>query len=85
MPQPQIEFDKKYKDRITGFTGTCTGIVHYISGCDQALLLPTVGEDGKFVSGQWFDDERLIDVESGERVARISRKGGPQSDGMPHS
>ncbi len=74
---PSIEFGKEYRDRISGFAGTCTGKASYISGCDQALLTPKVGPDGRF-EGQWFDDERLIDVAAAQPVKRTSRAGGPQ-------
>lgn len=75
---PGIEFGREYRDRISGFVGRCTGKASFISGCDQVLLVPSVGTDGAFRDGQWFDDERLIDVESGQRVERTSRKGGPE-------
>lgn len=72
-----IEFEKVYRDRITGFQGACTGIARYVSGCDQVYLVPKVGNDNKPAEGAWFDDDRLIDVESEKRVERTSLKGGP--------
>jgi len=74
---PEIKFGKLYRDRITGFEGVCTGFSSFISGCDQVLLHPKVGPDGKREDGLWIDDDRLIDVEAEARVARTSRKGGP--------
>ena len=74
-----IEFGKVYRDRITGFTGTCTGWATYISGCDQVSIVPPVKADGTYSDGMWFDDERLIEVETEKPVERTSRKGGPQS------
>jgi hypothetical protein len=82
---PGIEFGKKYRDDITGFVGTCTGKCSYISGCDQVLLVPPVDKDGKRVGGEWFDDDRLIDIEAEQRVARTSTKGGPQADAPSRS
>jgi hypothetical protein len=75
---PEIEFDRVYRDRVTGFVGTCTGFASFISGCDQALLAPKVDREGKHQEGRWFDDERLIDVENEQAVERTSRRGGPQ-------
>lgn len=49
----------KYQDKITGFSGVATGHVEYISGCNQTLLVPRVGDDGKLLGGEWFDDQRL--------------------------
>jgi hypothetical protein len=75
---PIIEFGKEYRDRISGFVGVCTGKSSFISGCDQVLLVPKIGEDGSYKDGHWFDDERLISVESERPVQRTSRRGGPQ-------
>lgn len=75
---PKVEFGKMYRDRISGFQGICTGMSSFISGCDQVLLVPSVDEKGAYQEGHWFDDERLIDVESERRVERTSRRGGPQ-------
>jgi hypothetical protein len=47
------------RDRITGFQGVVTGYCQYISGCEQALLIPTVGPDGALRGGEWFDIQRL--------------------------
>ncbi len=49
-----------YEDKITGFRGVCTGYVEYISGCNQLLLTPKVGDDGKMVGGSWVDEQRLV-------------------------
>lgn len=46
-------------DKITGFTGVVTGFVQYISGCNQALVVPRVGADGKAGDPNWFDVQRL--------------------------
>lgn len=75
--KPSIEFGRTYRDRITGFQGTCTGKSSFISGCDQALIVPPIAADGAFRQGEWFDDERLIDAETEQRVERTSRRGGP--------
>lgn len=55
----QIQVGMKVKDKITGFAGTVTGVVRYISGCNQALVVPPAREDGSFISGEWFDLQRL--------------------------
>jgi hypothetical protein len=75
---PEIEFEREYRDRISGFQGKCTGFTSYISGCDQVLLVPGLDKDGKHQPGMWFDDDRLIDVELEQRAKRSSSKGGPQ-------
>lgn len=50
------------RDRITGFEGLVTGYCTYISGCNQALLVPKVGEKGEFKESHWFDVQRLEQV-----------------------
>lgn len=62
-----IELGRKYKDRITGFEGIATGHCEYISGCNQALLAPTIGTDGALRDSAWFDVQRLV-VQEGAAV-----------------
>lgn len=50
---------RKVKDVITGFEGVVPGYVTYISGCNQALVVPPVANDGKLVEAEWFDEQRL--------------------------
>ena len=57
----------RWKDIITGLVGTATGYVNYLSGCNQVLLTPAIGADGKPIEGAWFDEQRLEAVE-GERI-----------------
>ena len=54
-----VTLGAEYKDKITGFKGVCTGYCEYISGCNQALLAPRVGKDGKSVDAGWYDVQRL--------------------------
>ena len=54
-----IELGKTYKDKISGFKGVVTGYVSYISGCNQALIVPPVSKDGAKVESHWFDEQRL--------------------------
>lgn len=57
MSRP-ITLGDTYTDRITGFRGVCTGYVTYLTGCNQALLVPRA-RDGGLVEAQWFDEQRL--------------------------
>lgn len=57
----------RYRDVITEFTGVATGVVKYISGCNQVLLSPQVGPDGALRDPQWFDEQRLQPVD-GARI-----------------
>lgn len=47
------------EDTITGFKGRVTGFCCYLTGCNQYLLQPRAGVDGKLEDGRWFDEQRL--------------------------
>lgn len=56
-----VELGATVEDVITGFRGTVTGIVHYITGCDQALVAPRgLDGDGKIRESNWYDIQRLV-------------------------
>ena len=55
-----IQLGYTYYDKITGFTGVCTGKVEYLSGCNQALLAPRAAADGALRQSEWFDEQRLV-------------------------
>ncbi len=63
----KIELGHTVRDRITGFEGVVTGLVAYISGCNQALVSPKVGNDGGLKDNHWFDLQRL-DLQPAEPV-----------------
>lgn len=51
------------RDKVTKFKGIVTGKCEYLTGCKQSLLVPQVKEDGGYVEGHWFDNDRLEIVE----------------------
>lgn len=60
------------QDKVTGFTGICTGVVFYATGCHQALLVPRVDEKGLTREAHWFDLQRIevlnynaVEIENG--------------------
>lgn len=55
----QINLGARFRDRITGFTGVATGLVQYISGCNQVLLVPAAKDGNELKSGEWFDVQRV--------------------------
>lgn len=57
-----LNLGNKAKDKITGFTGVLTGRAEYLTGCTQYSLQPECKEDGSFISANWFDEGRLIDL-----------------------
>jgi hypothetical protein len=54
-----IKFGTKVREKITGFVGVTTGKASYITGCDQYLVQPPIGDNNAFVDGRWFDEGRL--------------------------
>jgi hypothetical protein len=53
-----IELGSKARDVITGFTGTVTARVEYLTGCTQYCLSAKSG-DGKLGEGHFLDEPRL--------------------------
>jgi hypothetical protein len=70
------------KDVITNFTGVVTGIVEYISGCNQALVTPRVKADGSREDGCWFDLQRLVVDPEMPRV-QLDNGATPGADAAP--
>jgi len=65
------------QDRISGFIGVVTGLVYYVTGCNQALVQPRSKPDGDYIQSQWFDLERLD--RCGNEVIKL-RDGNPGFD-----
>lgn len=63
-----IDLGVTVKDKVTGFSGVVTGVVYYITGCNQALVVPKVGKDGSQREAQWFDWQRLDIDRKAKRV-----------------
>lgn len=72
-----VQLGSKVKEKITGFTGIVTGYVQYLSGCNQALVIPKVREDGSYVDGQWFDEQRLERVDDSIITLENGKTPGP--------
>ena len=56
----EITFGATYWDVYTSFSGVAIGFCHYQTDCDQVLLAPSVGDDGKKSASEWFDVQRLV-------------------------
>jgi len=56
---------KTATDKVTGFTGVCTGIVQYMYGCEQVMITPRVDLSNKRPEAEYFDEGR---IEFGEIV-----------------
>jgi hypothetical protein len=64
----KFEFGIEVQDLITGFKGVVGGHARYITGCDQYLVQPTMGKDGKYPDSAWVDEGRLKVVKKGRKV-----------------
>jgi len=74
----KIELGHKVADLITGFRGTVTGLVQYISGCNQALVVPTVDEKTEQPrESHWFDLDRLVVCTEVPRIVLMVNNPGP--------
>lgn len=49
---------KRVRCRVTGFEGTVTGQVEYLTGCNQLLVIPVCDSPNKMPDGQWLDVQR---------------------------
>lgn len=51
---------QKGMNKINKFKGTIKSVAVYITGCDQYLIVPDVGDDRKQEDGYWEDKEAII-------------------------
>jgi hypothetical protein len=63
-----IKLGMYYKDMVTGFEGTATGLVKYITGCNQVLLVPKVDNEGKCRESHWFDVQRVKEIDIHSKI-----------------
>lgn len=60
-------------EKVTGFKGTITGTVYYLTGCSQYMVTPKCKVETKASEGSWYDESRLELV--GEGVSEDDVKG----------
>lgn len=70
----KIKLGKKYKDVVTGFTGTATAETTFQFGCIRYCLESAELKDGTPVEC-WFDEQRLKAVSG--KVETRATTGGP--------
>ncbi len=74
---------KTVRDRVTGFTGICTGMCHYLYGCNQFNIVPPANiSEGKLGETYWFDEGRIEVVGKGISVEEVKGPvpGGPNRE-----
>lgn len=72
---PPVVLGKKYRDRVSGFTGMATARTEHLFGCLR-ILLEGAGEGGK-PEEFWFDELRLDGVDD-QPVETSGKPGGPR-------
>lgn len=60
----KIGLGVKVSDRVTGFTGIVTSRTEYLYEVPRYGVTPQVGKDGKFPDTAWFDEPRLIEIDT---------------------
>lgn len=83
MKAADIKLGKKYRDRVTGFTGVATGTTKWMTGCDTVILQPHVSADGKYMDNAQFDITRVDLIDSPAVKLNKGRNGGPQPKAVP--
>lgn len=76
QPEP-VKLGQKYRDTISGFTGTATARTEYLYGCVR-VILEAEGEDAE-KREQFFDEQRLVGLD-GERPEPTATAGGPHTE-----
>ena len=67
VAMPRVNLGQIVKDAVTGFIGTATGRIEYLSGSSQIQVTPRVDDTGKFVDPSWIEERRLEIVTAEER------------------
>jgi hypothetical protein len=70
----KLKLGSRYRDKVTGFVGSCTGRTDFLNGCVQALL-EARSNDGA-ITAHWVDYDRLELIEEEEALS-MRRTGGP--------
>lgn len=70
-----ITLGRKYRDTITGFSGTATSRHQYLFGCVR-VTLEGPSEDGKAPEELAFDEQRLVEAETAAVPLATATSGG---------
>lgn len=68
------ELGTRVKDLITGYTGIITGRAEHITGCNTYWVNPQLIKEGKVVSAEYFDEDRLEKVDEGIKPPTVQGK-----------
>lgn len=79
----KFELGETLRDKITFFQGVALARTEYFTGCDHYGLCSRELKDNVPMDWQWFDETRLVRVESAAKIEREERK--PTSGPQPHA
>ena len=71
--EAKVNFWHLYRDTITGYEGTCTGVAFYPDGEPMVELTPTLDKDGNVRAAKWFGQGRLKEINEDMRSFGIGR------------
>lgn len=70
-----VQLGHKYRDTITGLTGTAMSRSTFLYGCVRVGIEAVIeGKPEEF----WFDEQRLEEAETRQPVTTDARSGGPR-------
>jgi len=75
-----LKLGSRVKDTISGFTGILTARTEWLYGCIRVSIEPEVLHEGKPIEAQWFDEERVVELEAPIEITPSESTGGPQKD-----
>lgn len=61
------------KDTVTGFKGTITGVVTYLTGCDQFVITPKYNKKNGQENSRWFDVNRVVVNEKKGKIVIVDK------------
>jgi hypothetical protein len=60
----KFELGVTVEDIVTGYRGVIVARVEYLTGCTQYGIVGKVGADGKVPGAEYFDEDRLVLIET---------------------
>lgn len=80
LPHTELQLGSKYKDTVSGWTGTLTAVYFYLNGCVRGSI-DAKDKDGQ-PKGYVFDEEQL-QLLAAKPKATPSKSGGPRDNTPP--
>ena len=59
------------RDKVTGLEGVIESVSFDLYGCVQVALRPPMTKEGDLKDGRWFDIQRVVAIDGGQRVMPV--------------